>query len=374
MKYYLAGLVTLIVVAGSLVVISQWRRPPQAVSGFVEAYDVRVGSRVGGRVERVLVNEGDQVVQDQPLVELAPFDLRERLAEAQATLAAKQADLERLTKGYRREEIDEAAGRRDQLAARLQMLTAGPRKQEKEISQLQLQIAQRQLERAIAKYRRTQDVFRQGQATQDEMDEATLQKLSAEAMVGVRQQEVSLADEGTRREEIDEAKARLAGAQAAWELLKNGYRTEEIAAAKAAVAAAAAAVGIFQKQLEELTIRAKVNGVVEALDLRPGDLVAPNAPVLSLLDNSTLWVTAFVPENKLNLKINQILPITIDSFPGRKFRGQITYISHMSEFTPRNVQTIEERSKQVYRMKVKLLDGLDVVRPGMVGDVWLDGR
>jgi multidrug resistance efflux pump len=138
------------------------------------------------------------------------------------------------------------------------------------------------------------------------------------------------------------------------------------------VQAAEAALKVIQTQIDELTITAPATGIIEALDLRPGDLVTANAPVLTLMDTSTLWVRAYVPEGHLNLaKIGRVVPITIDSLPDKKFKGEITFQSPQAEFTPRNVQTIEERSKQVFRIKVTLKDGLDVLRPGMIGDVWL---
>jgi len=374
MKHVLA-LMVLVLVAGGLVFYSQWRPPRNTVSGFVEAHDIRIGSRVGGRIDKVLAEEGDSVKAGQPLVELAPYDLYERRAEAEATLAARKAELERLTRGFRTEEIEEAKARRDQLAANLQKLEAGPRAQEKDIARSQLAIAEAQLVRANRKFQRTEEIYKRGQSTPEELDDATQQLRTAEAQVAVRRQELSLAEEGTRRELIEEAKAQLAEAQAAWELRKNGFRPEEIAEAKAAVEAASSALQVIDKQVEELTIKAPsdVDGVIESLDLRPGDLVTANAPVLTIRDTSQLWVRAYVPGGHLSqADLHKVVPITIDTFPGEQFKGKITFISPQAEFTPRNVQTIEERSKQVYRIKVTLLDGLDKLRPGMIGDVWLE--
>ena len=107
------------------------------------------------------------------------------------------------------------------------------------------------------------------------------------------------------------------------------------------------------------------------IDLQPGDLVAPNAPVLSLLDTGHLWVRAYVPENRLDIQVGQKVPITVDSFPGKTFSGHISFISRQAEFTPNNVQTPEERSKQVFRIKVEIDEGRDVLRPGMTADVVL---
>ena len=106
--------------------------------------------------------------------------------------------------------------------------------------------------------------------------------------------------------------------------------------------------------------------------MRPGDLVGANAPALSLLDPSRLWVRAYVPEGRLRLVIGQEVTLRVDPFPDETFRGRVSFIARDAEFTPGNVQTPEERSKQVFRIKVDLLDGFDRLRPGMSADVMLD--
>jgi multidrug resistance efflux pump len=121
-----------------------------------------------------------------------------------------------------------------------------------------------------------------------------------------------------------------------------------------------------------LNVVAPLEATVEAVDLRPGDMISPNAPVLSLMDTSRLWVRAYVPENHLDLSIDQPVAVTVDSFPDTRFRGHISFVARQAEFTPSNVQTPEERSKQVFRIHVTLDEGLDRLRPGMSADVWLE--
>jgi multidrug resistance efflux pump len=196
----------------------------------------------------------------------------------------------------------------------------------------------------------------------------------AEQTLLVRQQEVDLLKAGTRAEEIAQAQAALDEATAAADLAEHGYRAEDVAQAKASVDQAQAALAVIAKQLDELSVKSPVNGRIESVELRPGDIVGPNAPVLSILDNSELWVRAYVPENRLNLAIGKKLSVTVDSFPNRKFAGHVSFVARQAEFTPNNVQTPEERSKQVFRIKVTMDEGLDVLRPGMAADVWLEGK
>lgn len=364
--------VGLALVLAALLVYSQWGTEPLKVSGFIEADEIRLGSRVGGRVRRVHVEEGQEVRTDQTLVELDPFDLLERRAEAEAQLAARQADYERLKAGFRLEEIAQAKAHRDQLAARLEKLEQGPRRQEILVGRAQLELAQAQLELAQQVYSRTQGLLNQRAASPQDMDRATQELRSAQATVAVRRQELALLEEGTRPEEIEEAKAQLEEAEQASNLKLRGYREQEIAQAKAAMEAAAASLKAMVRQIDELEIKAPVDGVVEALELQVGDLVPADGPVLSLMDTRRLWVRAYVPENRLNIQIGQGLSVTVDSFPGERFAGRVSYIARQAEFTPGNVQTPEERSKQVFRIKVTLDEGLGRLRPGMAADVWLE--
>ncbi|MCA9040358.1 MAG: HlyD family efflux transporter periplasmic adaptor subunit, partial [Planctomycetaceae bacterium] len=119
---------------------------------------------------------------------------------------------------------------------------------------------------------------------------------------------------------------------------------------------------------------APVQGTVEAVDLQPGDLVPTDAPVISILDHSHMWVRAFVPENRQAVNVGDEVTLTVDAFPDEEFIGRISYVAHQAEFTPRNVQTSDERAKQVFRIKVELPEGTSRLRPGMAADVWLDGR
>ena len=186
----------------------------------------------------------------------------------------------------------------------------------------------------------------------------------------MRQEELQLLVTGTpRAEDIAAAEAELEEAKQAWQLVHSGSRPEDIAAATAAVAATQAALNAVDAQMQELEIKAPVNATVDAVELQKGDLVAAGAPVLSLIDTSRLWVRAYVPENRLDFRLNDEVVVVADSYQGDPFRGRITFVASQAEFTPNNVQTPEERSKQVFRIKVTLLSGQDKLAPGMPVDV-----
>ncbi len=351
----------------------QSRAAPFVVSGFIEADEIRVGSQVGGRVSHVLVHEGSRVRPGDLLFELEPFDLRDQLAEAQARRAAAAADHARLKAGYRPEEIEQARAKRESAEATLEKLIAGPRPQEIEIVREELNRAKANLELAEAEAARL-EVLREGQrAAPKEYDEAIRTLKASRADAAAAEQRLKLLEEGTRQEDIAEARAVLSQAKAALALMQSGFREEEIAEAEANEAAARAEVDAIEHRLAELTVEAPCDCLVEAIELQPGDLIAPNAPGAALLDLSRLWVRAYVPEARLgHLSLGRQVPIRVDSFPDERFTGRITFISTDAEFTPKNVQTPEERSKQVFRIKVTIEEGRDRLRVGMGADVFLD--
>lgn len=365
-------ILVVILALGGLIAYSQYQVEPNRVSGFVEADEIRVGSRVGGRVRVLHVEEGERVRQGQVLIELEPFDLIQREQEALQTLAVREAEYQRLYAGLRVEEIAQAKARHDQFQARYDLLKAGPRQQEIDAAQARLTAAEAELKLAQETHKRTEQLFQRKTISREEMDKASEQLESSQAMVLMREKEKALLDSGTREEEIREAAARLEEAKQAWQQAEKGFRSEEIEQARAARDAAQASLNVVREQIKELQVTAPVDGVIEALDLRQGDLVPAGAPVLSVMDDSHLWVRTYVPQNRVGLQVGQKLMVTADSFPGEQFPGEITFLARQAEFTPSNVQTPEERRKQVFRMKVALETDEKQLRPGMTVDVWLE--
>jgi multidrug resistance efflux pump len=372
-------IVPIVVLAIALVGAILWsqRRPRvEKVSGVIEADEIRLGSRVGGRVKEVRVVEGQRVEANEPLVLLEEYDLRERLAEVEALVAQRQAEYDRLSRGFREEEKAQAKASYDRAEAIVARMERGPRPEEVKAGQAHVRLASAQLERAQTTHRRLADIRARGvgAVSQEELDRAAEDVKVAIAAAEVRQEELAILLLGMREEERREARAQRDEALAAWNLAKNGYRQEEITQAQAALEAAKSSGAALEKQLDELTIRASVSGLVEALELQPGDLVAATAPVLSLLDTSRLWVRAYVPQGRLDIHRGQKLRVTIDAYPGRDFWGEVTFVSRQEEFTPSNVQTYDERAKQTYRIKVtlnKVGDPKIELHPGMTADVWL---
>jgi HlyD family secretion protein len=158
-------LLVVLAVVGAIV-YSKYRPVPDRVSGFIEADEIRLGSRVGGRVAEVLVEEGQSVKRGDTLVKLEPFDLLAEQEQARATLASREADLQKLQKGLRPEEIAQAEARYGQLQATLDELVAGPRKQEIDAAAAHLRAVEAQRRLAAENFRRVTQLAANNATTQ----------------------------------------------------------------------------------------------------------------------------------------------------------------------------------------------------------------
>lgn len=349
----------------------QGRTGPFVVSGILETDEIRVGSRVGGRVKEVHVAEGDRAAAGTALVTLEPFDLAERLAQARASVAAAQAAYEKLKSGFRREEIEQARARRDRFKATLDELLAGPRPLDLQILRDKLAAASAELVRSQAEYDRVKGLSESERSTK-EMFEAVRALEVARAQKEQAKHTLELAEEGTRPEQVAQARANLAEAEQALALVERGYQPEDVIRAAAELESAQAASAILERQTDELTVKAPRDTVVETIDLQPGDLMPANAPMVALVDPARLWVRAYVPQSRAGITVGHKVYLRVDAYPGRTFEAKVTYVSRQAEFAPGNVQTPEERAKLVFRVKAELTEGLDVLRAGMSADVYFD--
>ncbi len=373
----------------ALLLSSRWRQEPLHVSGFIEADEIRLGSRVGGRVAKVYVQEGDRVQAGAPLVDLEPYDLRSREQEAISRVAECQAELDRLHAGYREQEQAQAKARVEQWQAQWDLLKVRPLPQERKAAKARLDAAESQWKLAEKSYKRAEGLLAKKTISDSEFEKAADDWEVAQKLLIVRQEELSLLEEGTRPEELKRVEAQLQEAQAASDLIQEGYRREEIDQAAAALDAAKAQLEAIRTQLVELTVRVPRESqmtnpnpgdvaaapslaseyTVEAIELQPGDMVVAGAPVLSLVDRHNLWVRAYVP-GELDVRVGQPVTVTVDGLQGLPMAARVVFRARQAEFTPSNVQTVEERSAQVFRIKVAL-EPQEGLWPGMTADVWL---
>ncbi|HEX9508734.1 MAG TPA: HlyD family efflux transporter periplasmic adaptor subunit, partial [Myxococcales bacterium] len=150
------------------------------------------------------------------------------------------------------------------------------------------------------------------------------------------------------------------------QMVKAGPRVEDITFARGQVDAAQGKLDQVLVMLDELTVRAPRPSRIETLDLRPGDIVAPNATTAKLVEDDQLYVRIYVPETLIgHLSVGREVPITVDSFPGKTFKGVVEHINSVGEFSPRNLQTSDERADQVFAARIGVRSGADDLRAGM---------
>lgn len=295
-------------------------------TGYVEATDVRVAPEVGGRLVKLEVVEGQRVTAGEVVGRLDTADTELAVRRASAEREQAQAQLALLQAGARVEDIRQAS-------AQLQS------------AQSEVKAAAAELEAASADFERFESLLRANAGSVKQRDDAKTRKdVTTARLTGARERARAAAD----------ALARL----------KAGARPQELAAARARVSAVDAQIASLQKSLGDAIVKSPVGGVVTSKLIDAGEMVAPRAPIVVITDLEHAWANVYVDEPLVpQLKIGQ--PATLVTDAGQRIDGTITFISPKAEFTPRNVQTAEERSKLVYRIKVTADNRNGVLKPGM---------
>jgi HlyD family secretion protein len=376
MKRSPARLVVPVLVVAGLVWYGwhRWRlaHAPYAWSGTVETRTISLGSRAGGRVQQVLVKEGDRVKRGDPIVVLEPGDWPAQLQQAEAQLAMAQATLDKLKAGARPEELAAAQARTRGAQAALQETTAGARSEELASAQARLDAQQVAVDKAQKDAERMHKLAASGAAVPADVDNADLAVKAAIAQRDALTHQLDELKHGSRREQVAQAAARAAEQRASQQLVVAGSRVEDIRAAEAQVKGAQGKVDQIRTMIDELTIKAPAAARVEALDLRPGDIVAPSATAATLAEDDQLYVRIYVPETQLgHIKVGMTVPIRVDSFPDETFPGVVQHINSVGEYSPRNLQTSDERADQMFATRIGLgaADGNPRLRAGMAATI-----
>ena len=283
------------------------RRPAvlPSVSGTIEVDEVHIASRYGGRIEQLFAQEGDTLRPGQPVVELEAAELH---------------------------------ARRDYLAALWLELEHGPRTNEIAAAKSDWQALTAQLVSANADADRARDLQTRKIKiiSESEMQSMISHAAALEQSAAAARQRYALLVEGTRPERLDQARAQLAE---------------------------------LDTQLREMRIVAPTNCVLETLSVKVGDVLPPNHEVATLLLTGHLWVHVYVPELWLSqIQLGQTVAVQCDG-SHRQFTGTVEQIHRQAEFTPRNVQTVDDRIRQVFGIKVRLPSDTGVLKAGMAVDV-----
>lgn len=377
-------------------------------SGTIEAIDVTISPEIGGRVLEVLVKEGDPVQAGQVIIHIDDSLLKAQMAQAeklidaaQAARKAAQANYDLLKAGAQTDQItaaeqavNNAAANVANAQAQLSQLLAGSRKAD--IAAAEAAVAQAAAQRKVMQdtYDKVTtcvtitkpDGSRQevcpGLGTREEQARAQLNAaLEAHTAAQMRLDQLK---SGATKDEINAARARVTAAQAQqaqWQAqldqLKSGARPEQLTAAQAQIeaaqaqaGAASAAVDVLKVQLDKMTLRAPLAGVVLKRAIEPGEVVMPGASLLTLGDVTDLYIIVYVSESRYGeVKLGQTAQVKVDSFPGETFTGKVIHIADQAEFTPRNVQTAEGRATTVFAVRLDVTNRDGTLKPGMPADV-----
>jgi HlyD family secretion protein len=335
-RVFIVAALILLIVAGFLV--WHWMQRKQAPSdtitlyGNVDIRQVQLAFNDSERIEKLLVDEGSAIHAGQPIAQLVQQRFLDAVAQDKATMAAQQQVVARLLAGSRPEEI--AVARADVAAAQADVAAAKANVTNSELL-----------------YRRQQALAKQQYVSLQIRDDAERSYQDEQANLAVKRQ-------------VLEAK------QQVLRLAVIGPRKEDIAAAQAMLQADAAALALAQKELFDTQLYAPADGVIQDRILEPGDMATPQAPVFTLALDNPLWVRAYLPEPEMGkVALGMRAWIESDSFPGQRFPGWIGYISPVSEFTPKNVETTQLRSQLVYRVRVYACNPDHRLRLGMPATV-----
>jgi HlyD family secretion protein len=291
-------------------------------SGTLEATEVRVASEVGGRILEFPAREGDTMRAGQLVARLDDTDLRLARDQARAAADLARAQLDLTLSGAREEDITQA----------LEGLAQ----------------AEENARRANEDQARMRELFAAGSVTQKQRDDA-----DARATV---------------------VAAQVRAARAALEKLRTLARPEEVRAARARLDQAEAALRAAERRVAETRVTAPAPGTVSKRLAEPGEVVAPGFPLATVVDLSVVRLVVYVPEPALpRMRVGADASVTVDGLPGRSFAGKVSFISPEAEFTPRNVQTKEERVKLVFAVKIELPNPDGLLKPGMPADALIVG-
>jgi HlyD family secretion protein len=303
--------------------------PPNQVrvSGHVEATEVRLAPEVGGRIVLFNVKEGDRVEPGLLILRLDTRDSELALDRARAEHQAAEAQLRLLQAGSRREDIGQAEAQtqsaRDDVSA-----------------------ARAELAAAQADLERFESLLEANAGSRKQRDDARARRDIA-------------------RERVQSGESRFRAAEQLVAKLRAGARPQEIDGARARVAATAAQVATVEETIKDAALVSPARGIVSQKLAEVGEVAAPRTPVIVITDLDHAWADVFVPEPVVpRIRIGQQATLFTDA-GGSGLPGSITFISPKAEFTPRNVQTAEERSKLVYRVRVTVDNAQGILKEGM---------
>jgi HlyD family secretion protein len=334
------------------------------VSGNLELTQVDLSFKTAGRMTELAVREGDFVKKGDLIAKLDAAQLDQQLLRDQAAIASAQSAYQQLQTSieYQQATLEsDISTRRAELAqaqARLDDLLAGSRPEEIQQAQSAVTDAKAWNDQARSDWERAQTLFAREDISKAQYDQARAKLDSTTAQLRQAEDKSALVKEGPRAQEITGARAQVARAQAAVQTAEANRieirrKQQELAARRAEIERNTAQAGMTRTQIADATVVAPIDGVVLVKAAEAGEVIAAGSTIVSLGDLEHPWLRAYINETDLGrVKVGGKARLTTDSFPGKTYDGRISFIASEAEFTPKQIQTKEERVKLVYRIKV----------------------
>ena len=352
-------------------------------SGHIEVTEVDMSFRIPGHVAKLYVDEGMKPKKGEALAELDQEIIKARRDQAEAQvreLEAREASLAMTIKIQEEvldAEINRAKAGVKAADARYLSLKTGSREQEIAEAAAARDQAKFESENRERDYQRMKELFSNKIISASQYDAARTSAEAARAAYEAALERYRLVKAGPRDEVVLEGKANLAGSSAGLVAAEAGRKEVEklkldLLALQAQRDQAKAALAIAEEDVKKSRLYSPFDGFVTVKDVEEGEYVQAGTPVITVADLDEVWVKTYVPETQLGrVYLGQKAEVISDTFPGKTYPGTVTFISPEAEFTPKNVQTKEERVKLVYRIKVTLQNPKQELKPGMPVDVIL---
>lgn len=336
------------------------------VSGNLELTQVDMSFKTPGRIVELNVREGDWVKKGQVIARLDDAQLAQQRERDLASVSGAESAYQQLQTSieYQQATIEsDIAARRAEVAqaqARLDDLLAGSRQQE--IAQAQAAVIDAKAWNDVAKsdWERAQTLYSREDISTSQYDQARTKVDSTAALLRQAEERLALVKEGPRKEEIAAARAAVARSQAAVATAEANRielkrKQQELTSRRAEIARNRAQVGMTEVQISDTTIVSPIDGVVLLKAVEAGEVVAAGTTIVSIGDLDHPWLRAYINETYLGrIHLGGTVSLSTDSFPNKRYEGRISFIASEAEFTPKQIQTKEERVKMVYRIKIEV--------------------
>src|SRR5215471_5806571 len=363
MKKKLPLLIVLLVLAGAAAfVIRGMNKPPEnrlMVSGNIELNEVNIAFKTAGRLIERTVDEGDDVKKGQIVARLDRDQLQAQRDRESAGLSASESQLQQSQTAIEWQKAtmvaDIQARRADLMAAeaKLAEMKNGARPQERLDAKAAVDAAASEVDRSTKDWERAQRLFKQDDISASQYDQYRSRFENGRAVLQQAKEREALVLAGPRDEQI-RAQESAAVKQAEATGLEIKRRTEEVAGRRAEIGRSKANLQLIDTQLSDTVAASPVDGVVLVKSVDPGEVIAAGTPVITVGDIDRPWVRAYINEpDRARVKLGPAVTVTTD-VPGKFYNGRITFISSQAEFTPKQIQTQQERVKLVYRIKIEV--------------------